>query len=651
MIGDVSRRGLMGVAAAAPILWTMPDARAAAAERRLFFTPKGLARALALKQSGALAGAWGTLRSAATAATRAPGLFSTTYDPTRWWQRYVGWSMSNCSAAYLLGGDIKDRDLAIQLATMASDYTLWGGSSSIYDGDLNASDLLFGICMVVDWLGAELPAATRAKLIATLRQRGAHMATFASGIGGSPAWWYQDYLQNHLWDNVTGLLTTGLALQNDAPDDAARFISAAMNCAAPAFAALMPDGGTQESPTYWEFTADSVLKFHHLATELLGATISPLWMRRAAAYRIAMALPLAAATKSASVVNQSDGSVTPWFGPEYQLRRLAALNHDGNAQYLADQLEAKGLVYPSAPWLNFVWYDPKVPAATTPPPLLKPFTDLDLVVARSDRRGNESMVVMRAGPSLGKQAQLQHYDHEVGLGHCHQDVNHITLFAGGHFLLRDDGYATKKLTVQHNTLLVNGFGQLYEGGTWTNSKIRPLPDQQPTLTIVNHFDIYDYWVGEGAAAYAPSTALTRFDRHVIFIKPNVLVVIDDLAATKTSKFTLLWHTSAAPTAGVIANQYLVAFPGFSLVADFVLPAGAQTTLGSRQFQVSVAPGMVPEIMTSMDAQATQAGAVFAWGVPGTIEPATLTRSGADWIIATRSHTFTVTLATRNVVVT
>jgi hypothetical protein len=62
-------------------------------------------------------------------------------------------------------------------------------------------------------------------------------------------------------------------------------------------------------------------------------------------------------------------------------------------------------------------------------------------------------VVFKSGAPLGKLAQSKISTNELDAGHVHPDANHLVLFAGGEFLLRDDGYlSVKKIRKSQHTL-------------------------------------------------------------------------------------------------------------------------------------------------------------------------------------------------------
>ncbi len=103
--------------------------------------------------------------------------------------------------------------------------------------------------------------------------------------------------------------------------------------------------------------------------------------------------------------------------------------------------------------------------------------------------------------------------------------------------LVDDGYS-HKYTNSHNSLLVDGRGQLGEGYVWFRYQDAESVDSEPRIRKVESTPTYDYMVGEGADAYSDSMKLTKFDRHLIYIKPDILIVIDDIASEEAHDFEL-----------------------------------------------------------------------------------------------------------------
>jgi len=81
------------------------------------------------------------------------------------------------------------------------------------------------------------------------------------------------------------------------------------------------------------------------------------------------------------------------------------------------------------------------------------------------------------------------------------------------YLIRDDGYADK-LTSNHNTLLVNGSGQIGEGSRWFDNGLSKTARSEPSILKAISEDGFDYMLGDATSAYPSSTGLTKYQRHL-----------------------------------------------------------------------------------------------------------------------------------------
>ncbi len=156
----------------------------------------------------------------------------------------------------------------------------------------------------------------------------------------------------------------------------------------------------------------------------------------------------------------------------------------------------------------------------------------------------------RLFPDVGQLAAYDRfYDHRSnriffrsspwgGHSHAHADQNSFVLHAGGEIMAMDSGYYTyygdeyhrnfSVTTNAHNSILVNGEGQPKS----INSKGR-------VATFLNTAD-YCLFLGDAAEAYPE--ALSRFDRIVLMIRPDVFVVYDELEAPEPSTYSWLLNT-------------------------------------------------------------------------------------------------------------
>ena len=327
----------------------------------------------------------------------------------------------------------------------------------------------------------------------------------------------------------------------DEVDEASAWIGLPLDKFRRTMAALGPDGASHEGVGYWEYGAEYMLKFMDVARSRLGVDLyTNQWWGNTARYAQYLALPRQAWTRDNCIVDIADCPRSHWYGPGYLLRALAREFRDGYAQWLAQQVEDADVASPQAPWLNLLWFDPGLPA--TPPsslPTLRHFEDMGIVSARSGWSGDESLVVFKCGPFLGHKA-IQEFTYDAGGGHVHPDANHFVLFGAGEWLVRDDGYRSK-WTGQHNTLLVDGQGQLGEGKEWFDGT-QPLAVKAcPRIVRVSSSADVDQMTGDAAAAYPPGLGLRRHLRHLVFLKPDVLLVCDEVRTDKPRRLELRFH--------------------------------------------------------------------------------------------------------------
>jgi len=452
------------------------------------------------------------------------------------WQREVGNKLPYMAMAYLMTGEKKYADAAAAWSLMSCSYPHWGTGKS--DGiDLASGHQLFGLALVYDWLYDVLPAETREEIKRNLIKRGTVMYEAAR----TRSYWKNSYLQNHLWVNITGLFATALALDGEPATDA--WIEIVRDKYRRTEAALGSDGASHEGVGYWDYGVEYMLKYWDLAAQFGERMTSP-WWKKTADYRLYLSLPRNCWTRNFTAVDIGDSPRSAWYGPDYMLRRLASLYRDGHAQWLADETDRARINVPAATWLNLLWYDPTVkPQSPADLPTLKHFEDMGIVAARSNWSGDESMVVFKCGPPLGHEA-TDKFDYDAGSGHVHPDANHFLIFSGGEFLLRDDGYAWK-MTDQHNTLTIDGAGQLGEGSHWFRG-IDPLKAKaHPRVTKAVSTAALDEIVGDATAIYPPASGLRKYVRRLLFLKPDVLIVADEIETDQPRQLELRFHPEFA----------------------------------------------------------------------------------------------------------
>jgi hypothetical protein len=473
--------------------------------------------------------------------------------------------MPHLAMAYLVTGEKRYLDAAKQWAIASCSYPTWGYGS--FDGmDLATGHQLLGLAIVYDWCYPDLDEASRQQIRETLVKRASAMFQAAAT---SNTYWHRSYLQNHLWVNICGVGAAGFALFDEV-QQARMWIGLALDKFRRTMDVLGPDGASHEGVGYWEYGAEYMLKFMYLADELLGVDLyNRPWWRNTAQYCQYLSLPVNAWTRSNCIVDLADCPRGHWYGPDHILRHLAGRYHDGHAQWLAEQVDKADVDAPGARWLNLIWYDPAVQAV--PPqglPTLHHFEDMGIVSSRTGWDGRESLVVFKCGPFIGRKA-LDEFSYDPGGGHVHPDVGHFMVFGNGQWLIRDDGYQDK-WTDQHNTLLIDGVGQLGEGHTWLNGTECLLAKARPRVILANSSEELDHLAGDATAAYPLRAGLKRFVRHLLFVKPDALIVVDDIAVDTSRDLELRLHTESSDCKQD-QTSYLVAGRQATLGVDLLTP--------------------------------------------------------------------------------
>jgi hypothetical protein len=601
---------------------------------RLFLTAERLA-AIRSGISGPLAAQWAVVKRNADSFVR-QGLprYDDVSDPEMLWQREVGNKQPFLAMAWLLTGDPVYLKAAQEWCLASCGYPLWGTGTR--DGtDLAAGHQLLGLALVYDWLFDALDPAAKSTIRRTLLRRGAQMAPAVDRR--------TSYLQNHLWVDACGLAAAGMALY-DEPDASAQAISWAA-LALTKFRrtedVLGPDGASHEGVPYWTYGVEYMLKFWALAADLIGEDLSNPWWTSTAMYRLYNSLPRAAWTRTNLLVDIADAPRYDWYGPEFLLRRLAARYGDPYAQWLALELERGGMTQYSAAWLNLLWYDtalaPQPPAGL---PTLRHFSDMDLVCARSGWDGGESLLVFKCGPPIGHDA-MPKFTFDPGSGHVHPDAGHFVLFGAGEWLIRDDGYMWKQ-TDQHNTLLIDGAGQLGEGAQWFQGIQMIRAASHPRVIQATSTPDLDELAGDAAPAYPAASGLRRFVRRLLFLKPDVLIVVDEIETDRARNLELRFHPEnrgAIAAGGAFAARGKTAALRLDpLTADGVRVTAADVPSKDR----SGNPAVMYTLRLETSRDRWRNAVALSWA-PLDQAPATVTleQSGSQWIFRAGARTAVV----------
>lgn len=215
--------------------------------------------------------------------------------------------------------------------------------------------------------------------------------------------------------------------------------------------------------------------------------------------------------RASGLVNFSDSSLASYF--YITMLAIARVNDLPQANWYIAEAGGGGAL------TRLLYLDPAANVAPPPAdwPTSKVFGDIGWAFLRSGWSHNDALLAFQSSGSR--------------MGHNHFDQNHFVLNVAGEWLINDNGYQDYNPgpkndmtsgTLGHNAVLIDGRGQTTKGGG----------------RLVASFlsKAVDYVAGDAAAAYA-GTDLTGWVRHVLFVKPSQILLLDEY---------LLRHDGAQP---------------------------------------------------------------------------------------------------------
>ncbi|MCX6630444.1 MAG: DUF4962 domain-containing protein, partial [Candidatus Solibacter sp.] len=462
--------------------------------------------------------------------------------------------------AYLITGETRYRDGAKRWILHICNYPRWEHNNS-----LAAGECLFGVAVGYDWLYGQLDDAERQLVRAKLVLQ-------AEAMSKAPV--HQDrWLANHNHVEHLGLAAAGFALRGQVPQ-AEAWIRQADAVFRKALEFSGRDGGSTEGHQYWAYSTESILRYAELARDLLNENLYRNdWLRNVPDFIIQSTLPDFTAKNCVMSFGDSHRSYDS-HGPAHILYRIAAEYRNSHAQWLAGEMLKRGVGRTAyCGWASLLWYDETLrPVPPTDLPTFWNCDDIGWVTARNGWDPAAVMVGFKSGPMHGHKAQ-KYYDEqrggaeEIGGGHGHPDVNSFQVYAYGKWLAIDP-------------VLVNGKGQLGEGQTWFDRKAVLAAHATSTIIKAGHRAAYDYVLGDAMNIYPPAAGLTRFRRHFVFVKPDFIVVVDELAAERPSRFEWLMHLEEkAEQCG--SASFVVRNGGVAMDVQFLSPPGLEVKLAGN----------------------------------------------------------------------
>jgi hypothetical protein len=477
--------------------------------------------------------------------------------------------------AYTVTGDERFSDLTREHLLAYAAWEYWGGDSALGDRDLTLSFMLKANALAYDWVYERLSETDRATVRTALAQHAQEQYLAATSPYTSTwrNWWPHSFAQNHWHVNNTAIGIAALALEGEDGRTAVWLDHVIDQMEINGYVMEGIHDGTWHEGVYYQnmmFTLS--LPFFYNLERLKGQDLLPdAYLENFVLWKLYNYLP---GTHQFTMSYSSFFVDWGWNAGDHQnvLRLTARRYRSGYAEWLAQQIVAADGRYPTvyhAPnyVFEFLYYDPTVtPVPPTALPHDRTFSDLEGVIWRTGWGSDDIVFGLRTGPYGGRFLYQTYLDDaypfsmvgdELNVGHDQPDANTFYLYKGGTDLSSELPIRAREGTTQlHNTLLVDGQDQYF--ANWHN---RVDADTDARLEAVYGTPGFSYLASDATNRYREKNddgpgspgdwVISAFTRHVLFAKPDYLVMVDDIRSDTTHRYDWICH---AEEGGAITVQ-------------------------------------------------------------------------------------------------
>lgn len=484
--------------------------------------------------------------------------------------RYSGETIPALALAYLLLDDDKYLTYSLKWIEALLSIPNWGND----DGNLLRASWSIGLALEYNWLYNYLDDELKERIQNRLLYEGEIIKETASKYRA---------LSNHLLIETSTLGIIGLVLSQE-NKESEKLLEQADDWAKYIIRYAPEDGSWGEGILYWQYGLRYFLIFLESA-ESVGYNnyySDYDWLKKTGYFAINFLLP----TSKPQVINFSDCSSQTKI-PAYIFYHLASKYNNGHFQFMGNKMLNKDSYRYS--WMDLIQYNSNITSADIKNlPTLRHFEDTGFITMRSDWSNDATVIGFRCGPAVGHRNQSDSTrisNFGFGPGHGHPDVNSFSLFANGTWLAIDPGYTYKKETRNHNTVVVNNYGQVGEGGKWLDYMAFESREPAPSVLKVESNNIFDYVIGDAGNLYDDKANLKYFRRHLLFLKPNILLVADELVTKSESNFEWLLNAKELITKKD-TNIFEIQSGKAKLNINLILPQNGISQILERKIKAS-----------------------------------------------------------------
>ena len=347
-------------------------------------------------------------------------------------------------------------------------------------------------------------------------------------------YWQQDPANNHRWFRNKGLISCLLVVADEPGIEADWLMEQVKKEMDYVVKWFPPEGDCHESVTYAHFG------FAHLAMSatMMDRIVGTSYLQHPGFANAWKSIVYSFDQKLGNHISYGD---TKNWDKKRSWGKLGAffigpkISRDAQAQAALTAVHDRVLGEKESSWTTLAFYDPTVTADTSAVlPLNRMFPDLGVAWLRDAWDANGGPLFMfKCGPYGGY--RLNEYRHSedsakyISVAHDDPDANTFSFILDGQMIAHPGFYDMPKLTANQNTILVNGKGQIGEGGGW----LQPIKGKDMRglsyLTTWQEDEKTGRVVIEGEAGNAYPD-LKHFRRTTIWLPGDYVLILDDVAA-------------------------------------------------------------------------------------------------------------------------
>lgn len=429
------------------------------------------------------------------------------------------------------------RDYAIQGLLDISGWDYENGSTCYDYQDQAHRAIAYNCAIAYDWLYEYLTDEQKQTVLSMVTGRTDDMAYLTDSLKKNP-------FDSHGWTALGYIGIISLATSGDIPESAGR-----LQELVPMFAALLPpwsseDGGWSQGTDYWQYSTISNREFMDVL--YLGGILDlnqKAWVRNE--YKWPLYVYPAGST---GAFGDGSNRVEPSQYTISSMSKAALFTQNPVAKWVYEQVGQLNTTDKST------YYTLPVEDMTSQTPVGYPkgtsFDDIGWAAMHSDLMDEDRVSLFFKSSPYGS------------FNHSHADQNSFIISAYGENLAIQGGYYDSynsnhdknftRQTYAHNSVTIDGgHGQPIHDFTATGELTQ----------FVTHTD-FDAVTGDATEAYQSLQAedaskLGRFKRNIIYVRPDVYVVIDDLQAADGKESSFEWWLNSEQPPEVEGNRAVI----------------------------------------------------------------------------------------------